>query len=75
MTGFPNTVRSTMRTQAEVDAERRAVVDAQREAVARAICSACDENPDHAGDAAGNPFRWQDYLRAADAALAVIVGD
>ena len=74
MTGFPNTVHSTIRTQAQVDAERRADVDAQREAVARAICSACNENPDHAGDAAGNAFRWQDYLKAADAALDVIVG-
>ncbi len=74
MTGFPDTVRGTIRTQAEVDAERRAVVDAQRETVARAICSACDETPDHAGDAGGNAFRWQDYLKAADAAIAVIVG-
>ena len=37
MTGFPNTVRSTIRTQAEIDAERLAAFDAQREAVARAI--------------------------------------
>lgn len=74
MTGFPNSVRSNIRTQVEVDAERRAAVDSQREAIARAICSACDENPEQAGDAAGNPFRWQDYLKAADAALAVIVG-
>lgn len=41
----------------------------QRERVARAICKACDENPDHQGDAKGNAFRWQDYLAAADAAI------
>ncbi len=73
MAGIQHTVSSTMRTQVEVDAERRAAVDAQREAVARAICVACDENPDHIGDARGNACRWQDYLRAADAAIAVIV--
>jgi hypothetical protein len=39
------------------------------ESVARAICKACDENPDHAGDCRGNEFRWQDYLGAAKAAL------
>ena len=37
--------------------------------VARAICTACDENPDHVGDARGNEYRWQDYLGAADAAI------
>lgn len=40
------------------------------ERVARAICSACEENPDHQGDARGNAFRWQDYVVAARAALA-----
>ncbi len=74
MAGFQPTVSSTIRTQAEVDAEQHAAADAQREAVARAICAACDENPDHVGDARGNGFRWQDYLKAADAAIAVIVG-
>jgi hypothetical protein len=48
------------------------VVESQREAVARAICKACEENPDHPGDARGNPFRWQDYLGAADAAIAMM---
>jgi hypothetical protein len=38
--------------------------------VAKAICRACDENPAHRGDARGNEFRWQDYLPAAEAALA-----
>lgn len=32
-----------------------------REAVARAICSACGEDPDHQGDARGNALRCQDY--------------
>lgn len=41
----------------------------EREAVARAICSACDETPEHKGDAQGNAYRWQDYLPAADAAI------
>jgi len=41
----------------------------QREAVARAICKSCDENPDHRGDARGNAHRWQDYLDTADAAI------
>lgn len=40
-----------------------------RERVARAICTGCDENPDHRGDARGNDYRWQDYLEPADAAL------
>lgn len=44
--------------------------EARRTAVARAICIACEEVPDHAGDARGNAFRWQDYLPAADAAIA-----
>jgi len=43
-----------------------------REKVARAICQACHENPDHKGDATGNDYRWQDYLEAADAAIAAI---
>ena len=40
-----------------------------REAVARAICTACGENPDHMGDTCGNEKRWQDYLHIADAAI------
>ena len=46
--------------------------DTQREAVARAICTACDENPNHLGDAGGNAHRWQDYLKAAEAAIAAM---
>lgn len=46
-----------------------------RERVARAICSACGENPDHIGDARGNQHRWQDYLPVADAAIAAMAAD
>ena len=42
------------------------------ERVCRAICAACDENPDHKGDARGNEFRWQDYADAADAAISAM---
>ena len=48
---------------------------AKRIAVARAICTACHENPDHKGDAGGNQYRWQDYLDVADAAIAAMSGD
>jgi hypothetical protein len=44
----------------------------KRIAVARAICAACHENPDHQGDARGNEYRWQDYLDVADAAIAAM---
>lgn len=46
-----------------------------REAVAWAICFACDENPGDVGDAQYNEFRWQDYLSAADAAIAACNAD
>lgn len=49
--------------------------ETKRAAVARAICEACEENPDHKGDARGNPFRWQDYLPIADAAIEAMQGD
>ena len=42
------------------------------EPVARAICTACDENPDHQGDARGNQYRWQDYIDVAQAAIAAV---
>ena len=42
------------------------------EAVARAICVACGENPDHRGDARGNEFRWQDYRNPALAAISAL---
>jgi hypothetical protein len=71
---IPNQVRTNFRTQDEVDTEQRAAVDQKRESVARAICAARDEDPDHVGDARGNDHRWQDYLAAADAAIAVIAG-
>lgn len=46
-----------------------------REAVARAICAACEERPDAPGDARGNGKRWQDYASVADAAIAAMAGD
>lgn len=46
--------------------------DMQIERVARAICTACDENPDHSGDCRGNDFRWQDYREAAIAAIRAV---
>lgn len=46
-----------------------------REKVARAICAACEENPEHTGDAQGNAKRWQDYLGCADAAIQALSGD
>lgn len=33
--------------------------------VAKAMCSACGENPLHAGDCRGNDHRWQDYMEPA----------
>lgn len=45
------------------------------EAVARAICVACEENPDHKGDARGNEFRWQDYRDAALAAISALTAE
>lgn len=44
-------------------------MDKTLECVARAICQACEENPDHKGDAQGNAYRWQDYIPAAIAAM------
>ena len=49
-----------------------AVDEASVEAVARAICVACGDNPDHQGDARGNDFRWQDYRDTALAAISTI---
>ncbi|WGS47268.1 hypothetical protein LFL97_32680 [Burkholderia sp. JSH-S8] len=40
-----------------------------REAVARAICEACEEQSAHQGDASGNAFRWQDYGQLAEAVM------
>ena len=45
------------------------IPEAVVEAVARAICVACEENPDRKGDARGNKFRWQDYRDVALAAI------
>ena len=44
------------------------------EKVSRAICSACDENPDDIGDARGSEKRWQDYIQVANAAISAIAG-
>lgn len=49
-----------------------AVDEAVVEAVARAICVACEENPDRQGDARGNEFRWQDYRDTALAAISAL---
>lgn len=51
------------------------IKETKRIAVARAICAACGETPEHAGDAGGNQFRWQDYLGIADAAIAAMSDD
>lgn len=42
------------------------------ERVARAICVACEEYPDHRGDARGNEYRWQDYKEVAEAAIRAV---
>ena len=42
------------------------------ERVARAICVACEEYPDHRGDARGNKYRWQDYKEVAEAAIRAV---
>lgn len=55
--------------------ERCAKDGSIRERVARAICTACEENPDHRGDARGNDYRWQDYLETADAAIRALGAD
>ena len=58
----------------EAISRQPAVVDeAAVEAVARAICVACEENPDRRGDARGNEFRWQDYRDVALAAISAFI--
>lgn len=52
----------------------RAHLKPDREQVARAICAACGENPEHTGDAQGNAKRWQDYLEVADRYIATMAG-
>ena len=47
----------------------------QIEAVARAICRACEENPDHSGDCRGNDYRWQDYRGPAIAAMETVAAN
>jgi hypothetical protein len=47
----------------------KSIPEAVVEAVARAICVACEENPDRKGDARGNKYRWQDYRDVALAAV------
>ena len=54
------------------EGSRPMTTEAVVEAVARAICVACEDNPDHQGDARGNEFRWQDYRDAALAAISAL---
>lgn len=61
-----------METIPEEIADLISINQIDKERVARAICIACEENPDHSGDAAGNQFRWQDYLHVADAAISAM---
>lgn len=56
-------LRTVLARQIEQDA------DENRDRVARAICEACGENPDHTGDCRGNEWRWQDYRAIAQAAI------
>lgn len=46
-----------------------------KERVARAICNACEEDPDYKGDCRGNEFRWQDYLPVANAAIDAVMAE
>ena len=46
-----------------------------KERIARAICEACDENPDFRGDCRGNEFRWMDYLPVANAAIDAVLAE
>ena len=55
-----------------ISQQSAAVDEAVVEAVARAICVACGENPDCQGDARGNEFRWQDYRDTALAAISAL---
>jgi len=48
------------------------IPEAVVEAVARAVCVACEENPDRRGDARGNKYRWQDYRDVALAAISAL---
>ena len=57
---------------AEESVMNGSIPEAVVEAVARAICVACEENPDRQGDARGNDFRWQDYRDVALAAISTI---
>jgi hypothetical protein len=62
----------TVRTVAQASAEAQNFtpeITPTVERVARAICAACEDNPDHTGDARGNAYRWQDYACVARAAI------
>jgi hypothetical protein len=59
----------------EQSRRRAEVTDTQRDAVARAICIACDEGPDFPGNVGFNEFRWQDYRDVADAAIQAMQKD
>ena len=62
-------LRALLAAQPQASAAQSATAG-EREAVARAICEACEEVPDHSGDAQGNQYRWQDYLPVAESAIA-----
>lgn len=49
--------------------------EGSKERIARAICEACDENPDFRGDCRGNEFRWMDYLPVANAAIDAVLDE
>lgn len=70
--GLPRRLLPTIWTPIPTDDETITATTAEREAVARAICLACEERPDHRGDARGNEYRWQDYLPVADATLQLL---
>lgn len=53
----------------EGEAEMNEAQEKLERQVARAICEACDEDPDAQGDCQGNDYRWEDYIKAASAAI------
>ncbi|MBN2865608.1 MAG: hypothetical protein JXK16_06330, partial [Thiotrichales bacterium] len=47
----------------------KVTLDEKLEEMARAICIGAGKDPEHAGEATGNEFLWQDYLLVAEKAL------
>ena len=60
------------RLQSVIASQHTTASQETRERIARAICTSCEENPDHRGDAQGNQYRWQDYLPCADAVISAV---